>query len=1106
MIGALRGDGASCAERGFMKHLAILLAATSLTTISARAADKPVLAPAPAWVVAPGDLPEAKKDGDLPVELLRSDQQVKLEKGRETVYADVAMRIGTPQGLAAGNISFPWRPETDELTVHKLVIRRGDQLIDVLASQSFTVMRREQNLESATLDGVLTANIQPEGLQVGDIVEFAMSVSSSDPTMQGHVEQVAGAWNAMPVGQARLRMQWPASLPARLQASRDMPSVKPVRKGDMMSVDYAPGAIEPIIPPKGAPVRYAMGRYVELSDFGSWADLGALLAPLYDKAAALPTQGALKTELDRIAALSADSKLRAQAVLALVQDRVRYVALAMGTGGLVPADADTTWSRRYGDCKGKTALLLGLLHALGIAADPVAVNSLAGDGIDQRLPMVGLFNHVLVRATIGGKTYWLDGTRTGDTDLDRLEVPAYGWGLPLTPKGAALVRMVPEPSATPDEKVTIRIDATAGLTIPAPIKVEAVLTGDSAIGTKNALASLTGAAREEALRRYWKEQYDFVDVQSTSATFDPTTGEQRLTMQGLAKMDWDDGWYETDKMRVGYKADFSRDARQDQKAPYAVPFPYYNQASETILLPPGFADKAGADNADVDETVAGIAYKRTAKLDGNVFHIERTERSLMPEFPAADAPAAQAALRKLADKVVYLRKPAAYRATPQELAAMNAATPADAKAYFERGRVRMDNSQFKEAIADFNKALELDPKNEWALANRGMSQVWAGDYVAAKTDLDAVAALNPKNPVVPRAQGVMAERKGQWPEAVDAYTRSLALDENNGFAVGHRAFAQRSAGNDDAALADAAAAIRLDPRWSELYMFRATIFRGRGDSDAGLKEGEALEAALPEDSYAHVAAASIYHSFGRWDQALKAYDRAIAIKPEAYVYLNRGQRRPRADLAGKKADFAEALRLDPKDVSTLVASASLQLDNGDADGAVRTYSQALAKFPDVAQYLAGRGLAYDRAGNRAAADKDFASARTKVADIPVLLNNLCWMKATSPGASRMALEAALADCDAALAPQQDAAPYLDSRGLVLLRLGRLDDAIRDYDAALSKRGSFPGSFYGRALAWAAKGDRSKADADRAAAIKQNARVAEEFEDYGLPWPADAAPR
>ncbi|WP_311269194.1 DUF3857 domain-containing protein [Sphingobium sp. WCS2017Hpa-17] len=1084
-----------------MKKVAILLAATSLSTFGAQAADKPILAPAPAWVVEPGALPEPAKESEAPIELLRSDQQVKLEKGRQTVYSDVAMRIGTPQGLAAGNISLPWRPETDDLTVHSLVIRRGDQAIDVLASQSFTVMRREQNLESATLDGVLTANIQPEGLQVGDIVEFAISISSSDPTMQGHVEQIAGAWNVMPVRQARLRMQWPASLPTRLQA-KAMPTVKPVRKGDMMSVDYALGAIEPIIAPKGAPARYAMGRYVEMTDFASWTDLGALLAPLYDKASVLPTQGAVRAELDRIATLSADPKVRAEAALALVQDRVRYVALAMGTGGLVPADAETTWSRRYGDCKGKTALLLGLLHGLGIAAEPVAVNVQMGDGIDQRLPMVGLFNHVLVRATIGGKSYWLDGTRTGDTSLDRIAVPDFGWGLPLTAKGAALVRMIPTPLDIPGESVSITIDATAGLTIAAPFKVETVMTGDSAIATKTAIASLTGAARDDALRRYWKGQYDFVEVTSTSATFDPKTGEQRLAMEGLAKMDWDDGWYQTDGTRVGYKADFSRDATQDQKAPFAVAYPYYNRMSEKILLPPGFAGKAGADNAEVDETAGGIAYKRTAKLEGNVFLIEKSERSLIPEFPASEAPVAQAALRRLADKTVYLRRPANYRLTEKELAAINTGTPDSAKAYFERGRARMDNSQFDLAIEDFGKALEQEPKDEWALANRGISRVWVGDEAGAKADLDAVAAINSKNPVVPRARGLLAERKGDWAAAITAYGQSIALDDQNGFALGHRAIAHRAVGNDQEALADAGAALKLDPRWTDLYLMRATILRSQGDVDAGIKEAGALESAMADNGYAQVAAANIYHKFGKWDMALKAYDRAIAIKPEAYIYLNRGERRPKSDAAGRRADYAEALRLDPEDASNWAVGADLQLESGDAKGAVQSYDKAIAKFPDDVALLTGRGLAYDQLGNRAAAEKDFASARAKASQ-PVRLNNICWKKATTRGAAQAVLESALLDCDAAIKQAQDAAAFIDSRALVLLRLGRLDDAIRDYDKVLTKSVRFPTALYGRALAWAGKGDKAKAEADREEAVRLDGEVAGEFADYGLPWPAEA---
>src|SRR5205085_3905523 len=119
---------------------------------------------------------------------------------------------------------------------------------------------------------------------------------------------------------------------------------------------------------------------------------------------------------------------------------------------------------------------LGLLHAMGIEAEPVLVSSLLGDGLDQRLPMISVFDHVLVRAVIGGKTYWLDGTRTGDTSLDRLATPDFRWGLPIA-KGATLVRMLPAPLQTPSEDTTIRIDATAGIRAPAPTTIETVVRG-----------------------------------------------------------------------------------------------------------------------------------------------------------------------------------------------------------------------------------------------------------------------------------------------------------------------------------------------------------------------------------------------------------------------------------------------------------------------------------------------------------------------------------------------------------------------------------------------------------------------------------------------------
>jgi len=52
---------------------------------------------------------------------------------------------------------------------------------------------------------------------------------------------------------------------------------------------------------------------------------------------------------------------------------------------------------------------------------------------------------------------------------------------------------------------------------------------------------LVGDARDQALRDYWKSESDFVDVDSTASSFDPKTGERRLSMTGKARMDWTSG-------------------------------------------------------------------------------------------------------------------------------------------------------------------------------------------------------------------------------------------------------------------------------------------------------------------------------------------------------------------------------------------------------------------------------------------------------------------------------------------------------------------------------------------------------------------------------------
>lgn len=1057
----------------------------------ANAAEKLEIGPAPTWVK-PAAIPSDRGEtSQAAVRLLLQDQQYDLKPGRQTYYFENAMRIQTPQGLAAGTISLSWNPDTSSATVHKLQIRRGEQVIDVLASgQSFTVLRRESNLENAMLDGVLTATIQPEGLQVGDIIDFAASITTSDPALKDHIETIGGGWNGIPVGRAHLRAQWPSAFDLSIRQDPALPPVKTVRKDGLSSIDLSIENLQPVAPPENSPPRFGIRRLIEMSDFHSWADLAALLTPLYEKASTLPPQGKLRAEIERIRALSPDPKIRAEAALALVQNRVRYVFLGMNDGGLVPADAETTWSRRFGDCKGKTALLLALLHALDIDAEPVIVSSKFGDGMDQHLPMISWFDHVLVRTTIEGQVYWLDGTRMGDTRLDTLPVPFFRWGLPLAASGGKLVSMVPSPPDEPLIATTVHIDATAGLSVPAPTHIELVMRGDAATALNLQLSNLTPDALDRQLRDYWKEQYSFIEVKKTSAAYDTERRVETLVMDGEARMDWSGGSYETDGVSVGYQADFSRDPGPDYDAPFAVSYPYYSRNVETILLPPG---RFTIDNdGDIDRTVAGITYRRHASISGNRFTVEETERTVAPEFPAAEAPAAQTALRELWRKTVYLKKPEDYRPTDKELAAAMQTEPTTAAGFIDRGNMLLDRELYDEAIADFTKALTLDPKDAMALADRGIAYAWKGNGAEAKKDLDAAAAIDPRNVVIYRARGLMALHAQANSEAIAAFTRALDLAPGDAFSLYYRAEAYRAMGDNEHAAADAGEVIEQDPTWVEAYLLRANAFRSLGKQKETVAVAEALAAANPANAYAHVTAAMIYDACHRDAEAMREFDRAIAIQPSTFIYLNRNRARPKSDFAGRQTDIDAMKKLDPDSTDMIEAQARLQEDRGHYAEAIKTWSALIEKTPNDGNALVRRGIDYARMDQATLAERDFDAAR-RLTTTATDLNNLCWIKATAG----VSLPSALEDCEAALAKQPGTAAYLDSRALVLLRLGRIDEAIATYDQALAKNPNLPASLFGRAVAEARKGEKEKSDRDRQAALKADPDVESDFEDFGV---------
>ncbi len=1085
---------------------ALLFVIFALIAAPARAGEaqaRPVVALPPDWVL-PAEIPAApdKAAGAAVVNLLL-DQQVRLIAGGVASYRASVYRLATSQGLDAGALQLNWDPSLETLTLHRYRIVRDGKVIDLLGDGSqMRVVQREKNLENATLDGELTASQQPEDVRVGDVIDLAYTIVRRDPATGGRTAGLYGPEDGRAYGRYRLRMTWPNDRHVAWRASPGVVEPKQFASGGQTGLIADIGNIMTKRPPSGAPTRFGLVNMVDVSEFADWPSVSRTFAGLFDKAQTIAPDSPLHKEIARIAAASPDPLRRAEAALTLVEDQVRYLFIGINDGGYVPAPADQTWSRRYGDCKGKTALLIALLHGLGISARPVLVNTEYGDATAHRLPTMGGFDHVIVEVQIGGTSYWLDGTRQGDTRLDRLEMPNYGIGLPATAAGSGLIPLTAPVPSRPQNLTSLTLDASAGIEAPAKASGEMRFRGEDGAQSRMRYAGLSADALERELKQRWRSLYDFVTPETVAARSDAASGDYVITMRGTARMDWYLGgtsrWYELDRARVGWKIDTTREGELIPDAPFAFSHPEWWANHETVILPRQAGQGFTLQASDVDRTVGGLyAFHRTVKIDHGVVTMDNDSRSLRSELPASEAEVVRSALAELAGEGVFIHLPDDYLHTTADLAALAADRAALAKAQAHNGAVLLDRLDNAGAIAAENAALTIDPAQPFARAVLALALARMGkDDARALAEADKVLAADSKSRLALAARGVVLLRKLDFKGAIAALDPVIADNPRDAGALVGRGTAHVALGHPALALADFDAALAIVPTMP-IGALRAFALAGVGRRDEALDAADAALAQNPEDRRTRVLRLSVRRETGDQAGALADAGYLLAHDPTALDYLTHAELLPLTDAAGREADIAAALKRDPGNVSAFALRAQQAILTGRLDLAASAVAE-IERLKGTPLLLTALRLdLMAKRGENAAALKLASDTTARYPDDPQAFNLVCWFKATR----NLALDTALADCNRALTLAANTPGYLDSRGLVRLRGGDAKGAIADYSAALRQSPDLVASLYGRGIAWARLGERNRALADLSRARSNHPDVDTIWADYGVTPPA-----
>jgi hypothetical protein len=592
---------------------------------------------APNWAVQSEPTPVPAGAGGA-VFMRRQDTEVHLDGKGQLLYNSYRIKILHPNALQLGNLSIAWNPAAGAPVVHVIKIYRDREVIDVLRDASFEILRREDQLEAARLDGNLTAVLRIPDLRVGDELEFGVTIRSSDPTLG---ENDAGLLVLAPEpapGRFHLRLSWEDGHKPTVKMSEDMVAVA---QQSARAIDYRFDNPPAVTTAKDAPPRYLWRRVVEYSSFADWAGISRLFAPLFGEASKLEANSPIKREAARIAMAYPQPLDRAGAALKLVQQDVRYVYVGLNGGNLTPATAEETWQRRYGDCKGKTVLLLALLRELGIEAQAVLVNNGGSDdGLDERLPSPRMFDHVLVRARMNGKAYWLDGTLPAVVPPGMAPATPYQWVLPLTDRGSSLEHLDWKPAERPNQLSLYEIDARAGFDQPARITSTTIKRGLDGLQEEAQLSALTPAQllsgfRQHAIGDTWQT------IEEVRWRYDQKAQASVLTISGKGTVDWSDdegglkslalpgGGFNPPERRV-------RAAEQDQDLPYYNK-PEYDCRVTTVRLPSATRLSQWSHQADIDTRMFGRTYYRAFDIREGALRMVRGARIEQKEVDAGSA-------------------------------------------------------------------------------------------------------------------------------------------------------------------------------------------------------------------------------------------------------------------------------------------------------------------------------------------------------------------------------------------------------------------------------------------------------------------------------------
>ncbi|BAZ13215.1 tetratricopeptide repeat protein [Calothrix sp. NIES-4071] len=316
--------------------------------------------------------------------------------------------------------------------------------------------------------------------------------------------------------------------------------------------------------------------------------------------------------------------------------------------------------------------------------------------------------------------------------------------------------------------------------------------------------------------------------------------------------------------------------------------------------------------------------------------------------------------------------------------------------YSNRGNVYADQKKSDLAIADFTKAIQINPQLAEAYSNRGVVYADQKKSDLAIADFTKAIQINPQLAEAYTNRGLVYKDQKKSDLAIADYTKAIQINPQDAQAYNNRGLVYADQEKSDLAIADYTEAIQINPQFADAYYNRAIVYASDKKSDLAIADFTKAIQINPQFTDAYIYRGNIYAFEKKSDLAIADFTKAIQINPQyAPAYSNRGTvyaDQKKSDLA--IADFTKAIQINPQFAKAYYNRGNVYASEKKSDLAIADFTKAIQINPQFATAYGNRGLVYNQMGDKQSARKDLQKAaqlfqeQNKNADYEKVMNIL----------------------------------------------------------------------------------------------------------------------